>query len=137
MKVPPPIPPEARKRSISRPLVLAGLLTALLLLVAVYYIIDPSGEVWMPKCLFRQLTGWECAGCGSQRLFHALLHGEVREAFAYNPFLFCLLPVIPFLGWLEWNRLRRPQLYAAVFSPAVCYVFGGAIIVWTIGRNLL
>lgn len=36
-------------------------------------------------CLFKQLTGLPCPGCGCTRAFMSLLHGNVRQALWYNP----------------------------------------------------
>lgn len=110
---------------------------ALVALAAVYFMVDPALAHYVPKCPFYQLTGWQCAGCGSQRMFHALLHGRVAEAFRFNPLLFCMLPVIPFLVWLEVCRLRHPRMYVRVYSPTVCAGAAVLIIAYTVVRNLL
>lgn len=112
-------------------------LAVMLVLAVVYFLIDPMQSRFAPKCIFLQLTGWECAGCGSQRMFHALLHLRFADAFAANPFLFCMIPVIIFLIWLEASRRRFPRLYARVFSPAFPIVAGALIILWTVVRNLI
>lgn len=48
---------------------------------------------WLPGCTFHRLTGFHCAGCGMTRAAHAALHGEVRQAFRYNPLGMVLLPL--------------------------------------------
>lgn len=58
------------------------------ILVYIYYIINPTESEWIPKCAFKQLTGYECPSCGSQRAIHKLLHGDIRNAFMLNPFAF-------------------------------------------------
>lgn len=105
--------------------------------IVIYGTIDPLESRWMPKCFFHEMTGWECAGCGAQRLFHALLTGNVREAFHHNPFLFCMLPLLCFMVWLETVRLRHSRLYAAFYRPAVCYALCALVAGWTILRNIL
>lgn len=54
------------------------------------WIADRFGGI---PCVFHQLTGLMCPGCGVTRMFLSLLHGEIREAFSYNAAVFCLLPV--------------------------------------------
>ncbi len=44
-----------------------------------YYTHDPLGGK-APRCLFKLITGYECPGCGSQRAFHSLLHGDIAAA---------------------------------------------------------
>ena len=36
-------------------------------------------------CPFRALTGWDCPLCGGTRMGDALLHGDIRTAFEFNP----------------------------------------------------
>lgn len=47
------------------------------------------------SCAVHELTGWYCPGCGAGRAFHAVLHGDLVEAFCYNPVMVILAP---FLG---------------------------------------
>ena len=57
------------------------------------------------SCLFYDLTGYYCPGCGSGRMVLAALSGNLPEAFAYNPMFFFLLPGISLYGVfraLEW-----------------------------------
>lgn len=105
-------------------------------LLAVYAAVDPMQSQWMPKCLVYALTGWKCPGCGSQRMLHALMSGDVASAFSCNPFLLCMMPVIAVLLLAEVWRCSRPRLYARLFSPAVIAVIFTAIILWTIARNI-
>ncbi len=102
-----------------------------------YYFFDPVEYGWMPQCIFHRLTGLQCMGCGSQRMFHALLHGDVGGAFQANFFGMLMLPVIAFMLFVETQRLRRPSLYAAVFSPKVIGLLIVLMIAWLILRNLL
>lgn len=59
-----------------------------------YYYLDPSLYVLMPKCVFKTLTGLDCPGCGLQRALHALLHGKFSEAIRFNFFLIIAIPMI-------------------------------------------
>lgn len=62
--------------------VLAGLLLAA---AAVLFAFDPAVTRWFPSCPLYALTGWLCPFCGSLRALHALLHGHVVAAAAFNP----------------------------------------------------
>jgi hypothetical protein len=66
-----------------------GLLGAL----AIVYSFDPA-EGGYPLCLFHQLTGLHCPGCGTLRAIHQLLHGNIGAALAWNPLAVCLLPAL-------------------------------------------
>lgn len=71
----------------------------------------PFGQPWLPGCLFHNLTGLHCPGCGMTRAAHATLHGRLGEAFRYNPLGMILLPLacigvgIEVIGWLRGKPL--------------------------------
>jgi hypothetical protein len=47
----------------------------------------------MLPCLNKKLFGFECMGCGMQRSFSLMLHGEFVSAFYMYPAIFTLLPL--------------------------------------------
>jgi len=60
------------------------------------------------------LTGLDCPTCGALRATHLLLHGQLRAAFAMNPFLFFAVPCLALLAlprktplprWIPWAAL--------------------------------
>lgn len=106
-------------------------------LIVLYFFVDPAASRWMPKCFFRELTGWSCPGCGFQRAIHALLHGRVAEAWGYNPFIFIIIPMAVALGVIEWRRESLPRLYALVYRPVTFVVIIFIIAGWTVARNIL
>jgi hypothetical protein len=66
---------------------------------------DPNApnNAYLP-CIFRELTGYYCIGCGMTRAMHALVHGDIAGALAMNPLAVLLIPLIPLMvassnGW--------------------------------------
>ncbi|MCH5224910.1 MAG: DUF2752 domain-containing protein [Muribaculaceae bacterium] len=116
-----------------------GLLWVLVLgaLATFYFFVNPAEWGWMPQCLFHKLSGLQCMGCGSQRMLHALLHGDLVEAFRLNAFLFCSLPFIGFLVLLEFKRLRWPELYRRVHSRAMIITTAAMLGAWLLVRNIM
>lgn len=105
------------------------------ILLAVYAVYDPAEAGFFPRCSLKALTGWECPGCGAQRAFHAVLHGRIGEAIAYNPFL---LMALPYAGAIAATANRRTQrLHDALTSPAACYSYVAAYFIWWAARNML
>jgi hypothetical protein len=52
-------------------------------------------------CVFHELTGWNCIGCGGTRMVAALLNGDVLAAWCYNPLLLVMMTGFLFLiGWM-------------------------------------
>lgn len=73
------------------------LVIALSLIVALgmgYAYFGVKTGIFIP-CMFHQITGLYCPGCGVSRMCLALMRGNFNDAVGYNPFLFFLLP---FLG---------------------------------------
>jgi hypothetical protein len=67
----------------------------LLLLGAVYvFAFEPGKTGIFPPCVFRQLTGLQCPGCGSTRALHQLLHGHLVAAFTFNPLFVIATPLL-------------------------------------------
>ena len=55
---------------------------------------EPEGQFFFPRCFLHAATGLECPGCGGLRATHALLHGDIARAFAYNPWAFVGTPAV-------------------------------------------
>src|SRR5262249_54935902 len=84
----------------------------------VLYQVPPASGSFYPPCLFHALTGLHCPGCGSTRCLHALLHGDLRQAAAYNVLL---LLALPFLGWWALAAALpagNPHQHASVRIPS-------------------
>ena len=106
-------------------------------LCAVYSAINPENARWMPKCIFRSLTGLECAGCGSQRALHAILTGHPVAAIQYN---FAWLPGIPLLvlcAVAEIFPSKFPTLRRLICSRNFCIAVLAFLLLWTIVRNMI
>ncbi|MGY0504877.1 DUF2752 domain-containing protein [Luteimonas sp. e5] len=84
-----------------------GMLIAAAAGLAVFRRFDPNLDVnpFFP-CSFHALTGLWCPGCGGTRALHALAHGDVARALAYNPLVPVLLVLM--LGGLLWLAGWRP-----------------------------
>lgn len=51
-------------------------------------------------CLFKNLTGHDCWGCGITRAFNQLFLGNFKEAYNYNPRIILVAPLMFWL-WLK------------------------------------
>lgn len=116
---------------------LAAMFVAGTVALVMLRVFDPATSGVFPPCPVRYLTGWYCPGCGSLRAIHQLLHGNLRAAWAMNPFTVVLLPFLTY-GLLSHalNEIRGrglPRLFLpAVWIRALCV----AIILFGIVRNL-
>ncbi len=89
-------------------------------------------------CLFYELTGLYCPGCGNTRAVMALWRLDFIAAFRYNP-LFLLE-----LGYLAWvpgvcvHRYLQGKRFSYVpLHPAADAAVLASILLWGVFRNLL
>ena len=103
-----------------------------------YYRFDPARHSFFPPCPFRWLTGYQCAGCGSQRAAHQLLHGHLASAWQINPLLVVLLPYLLLGFFLEYGPIwsRKEPLRRALYGLPAIRIISMVIIAFWIGRNL-
>ena len=86
-------------------------------------------------CLFREVTGLRCPGCGTSRMAIALMRLDIPAAFAYNPVAFFSFPVWflislgAFIGHPKSLRNSKILLRILYINIAVYMIF-------TVVRNL-
>ena len=124
------------RRGLRRALLLAVVVLAAALAAAVYYHYDPSQVRLFPRCVFLELTGYRCPGCGSQRALHALLHGHVGMAVRYNAAWLAGVPLVVLFVVAEAGRSRWPRFHRAVTGSATLLTVAAALLAWWLLRNL-
>ncbi len=72
-------------------------------------------------CLFKQLTGLDCPGCGMQRSFILLLKGDVLSSFKMYP---ALLPVILLLVLLILHVIIKIKHGTAILKYSYFFCAG-------------
>lgn len=113
--------------------VAAGLLVAL----AVLYAFEPTGGSFYPTCLLYDWTGILCPGCGGLRATHHLLHGEVAQAFRFNPLLVVVYPALAYGLWrVGQNHAHGRPLPAWLGSTWGPWVIVGVASAYMLVRNL-
>lgn len=105
-------------------------------LVYIYSRFNPESYTLFPKCIFLQLTGLKCPGCGSQRVIHNLLNLNLRKAFEANAFLVLCIPYIIALIVSVPLKFRFPKLYNTLNSVPVIIAIAILVITWWIIRNI-
>ena len=103
-----------------RPWLKICIAAGILLILTVLYLVNPAESKMVPPCLFNDLTGFYCPGCGTLRATHALLHGDIGNAIAKNPLLFVIFPA---LGILAFNKKWLYHRYTAWGALAVIVLF--------------
>lgn len=77
----------------------------------------PSGRELSP-CLYRQVTGMPCPGCGLTRAADRLADGDLAGAVAAHP-LAPLLALEAALGWLLWGAWAAGRWRPTVSADGV------------------
>jgi hypothetical protein len=110
------------------------LLSAVAGLTAFYFLNDPAGKpVGMP-CLIQTYTGWKCWGCGGQRAFHQILHGNIQEAFRLNALIFPVLMLFGYIIVSELSHRSKPYYFLQKRSVQISTLL--LVIGFTILRNV-
>jgi len=77
--------------------------------VSIYFVFDPTKVSIFPPCIFHQMTGLDCPGCGAQRALHQLLHGNLLAALRLNAMFVLSLPIFAMLGPRLISRTLKGQ----------------------------
>lgn len=107
--------------------------TGALLAAGLTYIglVDPHNpDSFFPVCPFRLLTGWNCPGCGTLRMIHDVLHGDLAAAIADNVLLLVGIPLLAGWALLRHRRGKSPLTISATAAIV------STLLVWTVVRNL-
>lgn len=100
--------------------ILIGLITAIALVGIVYYFCFIKNGILIP-CLFYQITGLYCPGCGITRMILSLLRLDFYQAFRFNPLIFIALPFIIVLFidmFFKWLVGKENYLYMKINDKA-------------------
>ena len=65
----------------------------LLLILVFYYFINKHTGFFVP-CIFHEITGYKCPGCGITHALFELINFNFKEAFFYNPLVLIYMPFI-------------------------------------------
>lgn len=108
-----------------------------------YYFFDPTTSVLAPKCIMKEITGYQCPGCGFQRAAHAFLHGRVLEAVSYNLFFIIAIPYFLILLYSTLMMHREHpsrttvRLYDMATSRYAVFSYIVLYLIWWVVRNII
>jgi hypothetical protein len=104
------------------------------------HVVTPIYNIELPgSCWFKHLTGIGCPGCGLTRCFICLAHGNLVQAWHFNPAGLLLFPVvltqIPYRALQVWRiRHNRTQWRPMAISSVVAYTLAAALLLQWVWR---
>lgn len=120
-----------RSQRIHKIFCIAGILAVIL---SGYYLLVSLTPIVIP-CVFHEVTGLLCPGCGITRMLLAISHGEFAKAFGYNQALFILLPVLAAdLFWCMYLYIRYGRVESRVHSAGIWAVLV-VLLIFGVWRN--
>ena len=125
----------AEKKSAWKIFIIAA---TLVLLMILYFFVDARYSTVFPRCVFYSITGLYCPGCGSQRAFSSLLHGDVRQAINYNWLFVLRLPLLFYSAAITTLNVfrKKPLVQSLVYSAAFVKTVLALVILFWIARNI-
>lgn len=118
----------------AKALLLAGGVLLCAAAAVIFFAFDPTQVSFFPQCLFHQITGLDCPGCGAQRALHELLHGHLVAAIRFNAMFVASLPLAAWFAPRWAVRMWKGEPIA--FNATWLWIFGSAWILFGILRNL-
>lgn len=114
-----------------------GIPIVVLTLGIFYFIIDPSSFAFTPKCPFHTLTGFHCPGCGSQRAFHEMLHGNIWTGLQHNFLILFAFLIISYKFYLSYiNRSTSKKTNNLLHHNATPWLILALVLGFWILRNI-
>lgn len=97
----------------------------------------PLWGLFRLPCLFKQVTGLYCPGCGGTRAAVYLLHGELVKSFVYHPLVPYMAFVILLLtgSYLVARITKKPERYLG-HELMFIYIGVGIILVNWVVKNV-
>jgi hypothetical protein len=87
-------------------------------------------KIWLPvtsigvPCVFHELTGFYCPGCGITRAALSLLTLDFYQSFRYNPLVFLILPLYIAYAMANKKQMRRISTVIMAVMLIVTIAFG-------------
>ena len=100
----------------------------LIVIFLIYTVLIISFDIGIP-CVFYEITGLYCPGCGITRLCLSLFEGDIYQAFRYNPIIFIDLPILFILFvlniFLKNNKnIKKIPDVIIIFLATITIIFG-------------
>lgn len=104
-----------------------------LILLISYLLLSHYFHIYV-VCLFKEITGFYCPGCGVTRMLYSIVTFNFYQAFRYNPLLFIFLPFGMYL-YVDF-LFRNDKSLLKKIPDKFWYVIIVILIIYGILRNI-
>lgn len=110
--------------------------TFLLLFAGLAYIVLYLNGIQIP-CIFHQLTGLYCPGCGISRMCISILRLDFLSALRYNSVIMFLLPVLLLMGMqLTVSYVKTGNKQLSKGQKVLVWIMSAILVLFGVIRNL-
>lgn len=104
-------------------------------ILLIYFLILYKFNLFKFKCIFHEITGLNCPGCGITRMISSFVNGDFINGIKYNYFLgYTFIIVIFIIGYSIYSYISNKKIkYIEWFNILYLSLF----ILWGIVRNIL
>lgn len=82
----------------------------LLFIIVIYYSVIHLSRS-STSCVYQNIFGIPCPGCGMTRSYKAFLHADFEQAFYYHP-LFLLVPIVIILVGYQFYLIKKKRRHS-------------------------
>ena len=101
-----------------------------------FYVNNPAkNDTPFAVCMTKRIANIDCPGCGGQRAFHQLLHGNFIEAGQLNIFIYFFAPLLAYIFFsfaLKPFNINFPDINLSLKGLLIILLL---FIVFTLFRN--
>lgn len=115
--------------------ILFAIMVPFICLIGIFYLYN-QGNPFL--CVFHEVTGLYCPGCGTGRALRSLLHLDIKKALDYNMLFIISFPFIAYYCFVYYTRIvfGKNVLPYIKTTPKTALFLLILIILYTVLRNI-